>query len=70
MKRVHKREEDPADQWLRKNDPYYTAMGRGKINALSHPYLTPDQEVARRRKEIPISQFEEADLDFLQINNQ
>lgn len=36
-----------------KNDPYYTAKGRAK--ELQYPYLTPDQEVRRRRTEIPIS---------------
>lgn len=51
--RIKKREEDAADKWLRKNDPYYTAKGKAK--ELQYPYLTPDQEVRRRRTEIPIS---------------
>lgn len=67
MRRIRKREEDPADQWLRKHDPYYTDMSRGKSKKIAHPYYTPDQEVARARKEIPISQLGEADLDYLSL---
>lgn len=51
--RIKKREEDAADKWLREHDPYYTAKGKAK--EIKYPYLTPDQEVRRRRSEIPIS---------------
>lgn len=68
MRRILKRGEDEADKWLRLHDPYYTDMSRGKSNKIRNPYLTPDQEVARARKEIPISQLGEADLDYLSLN--
>lgn len=67
-RRIRKREEDQADKWLRENDPYYTDMSRGKANKIRNPYLTPDQEVARARKEIPISCMSEVDLDYLSLN--
>jgi hypothetical protein len=68
MRRIRKRDEDEADKWLRENDPYYTDMSRGKSHKLKHPYYTPDQEVARARKEIAISQLGDADLDYLSLN--
>ena len=30
MAMIKKRNEDPADQWLREHDPYYTDKSRGK----------------------------------------
>lgn len=54
-KRIAKREEDPADKWLRENDPYYTSVSKTKRSSLEYPYLTPDQEVRQRRIELPIS---------------
>lgn len=66
-KRIKIREEDQADKWLREHDPYYTDMSRGKLNKLKHPYYTPDQEVSRRRREIPISCMSEVDLDYLNL---
>lgn len=66
---IKKRNEDPADQWLREHDPYYTDKSRGKKLYLKYPYLTPDQEVARARMEIPISSIgsgeKEITLDYL-----
>lgn len=67
MRRIRKREEDPADKWLRKHDPYYTDVSRGKAAKLQNPYLTPDQEVSRQRKEIPISCLSNVDLDYLYV---
>jgi len=63
---IRKREEDQADKWLRENDPYYTAKGKKKRKE-KYPYLTPDQEVRRRRKEVPISGLGRADLDYLSL---
>ena len=65
---IRKREEDPADKWLRENDPYYTAKGKEKRKE-KYPYLTPDQEVRRKRKEIPISGLSNVDLDYLHLMN-
>lgn len=66
---IKKRNEDPADQWLREHDPYYTDKSRGKKRYLKYSYLTPDQEVARARMEIPISSIgtgeKEVTLDYL-----
>lgn len=67
MSRIRKREEDSADKWLREHDPYYTSMSRGKAKMISNPYLTPDQEVSRQRKEIPISCVANVDLDYLNV---
>lgn len=67
MSRIRKREEDPADKWLREHDSYYTSMSRGKAKMISNPYLTPDQEVSRQRKEIPISCVANVDLDYLNV---
>ena len=69
MRKIQKREEDAADKWLRENDPYYTEKGSGKMKYLRHPYLTPDQELQRRRKEIPISSFRDRDLDYFSVNS-
>ena len=63
---IRKREEDPADRWLRENDPYYTSKGKVKREE-QYPYLTPDQEVRRKRKEIPLSRLGNADLDYLAL---
>lgn len=68
MGKIKRREEDQADKWLREHDPYYTDMSRGKSHKLSNPYLTPDQEVARARKEMPISCLANVDLDYLAVN--
>lgn len=65
---IKKREEDPADKWLRENDPYYTAKGKVKRKE-EYPYLTPDQEVRRKRKEVPISGLSNVDLDYLHLMN-
>lgn len=66
---IFARREDQADLWLREHDPYYTDKKRGKKNDLKYPYLTPDQEVARARMEIPISSIgtgeKEITLDYL-----
>lgn len=67
MRRIRKREEDPADKWLREHDPYYTSMSQGKAKMIKHPYLTPDQEVRRQRKEIPITCVSNVDLDYLNV---
>ena len=64
---IRKREEDPADKWLRENDPYYT--GKGKAKNVKYPYLTPDQEVRRSRKEIPLSSLGDVDMDFLRLSH-
>lgn len=66
-RRVRKREEDPADKWLREHDPYYTDMSRGKSNKISNPYFTPDQELFRAKREIPISCISDVDLDYLSL---
>lgn len=50
-----RREEDEADKWLRKHDPYYTSPERNKRKKVTHPYDTPEQEKRRRQVEIPIS---------------
>lgn len=52
---VFRREEDPADKWLRDHDPYYTDPDKGKRGKLDCPYDTPEQERRRREAEIPIS---------------
>lgn len=66
---IFARREDQADLWLREHDPYYTDKSRGKKLYLKYPYLTPDQEVARARMEIPISSIgtgeKEITLDYL-----
>lgn len=67
MSRIKKREEDEADKWLREHDPYYTSKKRNKGD--KYPYLTPDQEVKRKRREIPISSFKSTDLDYLAIKD-
>lgn len=69
MRRMRKRKEDEADKWLREHDPYYTDKKRGKSKRYKYPYLTPDQELQQKRKEIPISSFREIDLDYLALNN-
>ena len=65
--RIKKREEDAADKWLREHDPYYTGKKRGKGKRDKYPYLTPDQEVQRKRRELPISSFKDTDLDYLAL---
>jgi hypothetical protein len=52
---VFRREEDPADKWLRDHDPYYTDPDKGKRGKLDCPYDTPKQEYRKNRVEIPIS---------------
>lgn len=52
---MRKRKEDKADKWLRENDPYYTALDTQKRKRIDRPYDTPDQEVRKRRMEIPVS---------------
>nr|DAT04956.1 MAG TPA: hypothetical protein [Caudoviricetes sp.] len=37
---------------------------------IKHPYLTPDQEVSRQRKEIPITCVSNVDLDYLNVTRQ
>lgn len=68
MGRIRKREEDPADIWLRAHDPYYRDMSRGKMGKIEKPYLTPDQEVARARREIPLSSLNDMDIDILRLS--
>lgn len=48
-------EEDEADKWLRKHDPYYTSPDRDKRKKIDRPYETPEQEKRRRETEIPLS---------------
>ena len=50
-----RREEDQADKWLRKHDPYYTSPEKNKRKKVDNPYETPEQERRRRLAEIPIS---------------
>ena len=50
-----RRDEDEADKWLRKHDPYYTATKKNKRKKLKYPYDTPEQERRKRATEIPIS---------------
>ena len=62
--------EDSKGEKNREHDPYYTSMSRGKAKMIKHPYLTPDQEVSRQRKEIPITCVSNVDLDYLNVTRQ
>ena len=50
-----RREEDEADKWLRKHDPYYTSPDRDKRKKIDRPYETPEQEKSRRETEITLN---------------
>lgn len=50
-----RRDEDDADKWLRKHDPYYASSKKNKKRLDERPYETPEQERRRRETEIPIS---------------
>lgn len=50
-----RRNEDMADLWLRKHDPYYTDSQKNKRKTIEYPYDTPEQERRKREAEIPIS---------------
>lgn len=52
---IHRREEDEADLWLRKHDPYYTSTSKTKVQDTSYPYETPEMEKRRKQAEIPVS---------------
>lgn len=63
-----RREEDEADKWLRKNDPYYTNPDKNKKKRVSYPYETPEQERRRREMEIPISNLNNSQrVQFKQV---
>lgn len=67
MRKLKKRKEDMADEWLRKHDPYYGSSEVHKKKYLQRPYYTPDQEVRRLRKEIPLSCLGDKDIDYFDI---
>lgn len=63
-----RREEDQADLWLRKHDPYYLDRSKGKKNSISNPYETPEQEKRRKEVEIPISNLNSSQrVQFKQV---
>ena len=49
------REEDEADRWLRKHDPYYSSTKKNKKAKEQYPYDTPEQEHRGTQIEIPLS---------------
>lgn len=52
---IHSREEDAADRWLRKHDPYYTSTSKTKVQDERYAYETPEMEKRRKQAEIPMS---------------
>ena len=46
---------------------YFT--GKGKAKNIKYPYLTPEQEVRRNRKEIPLTCLGDIDMDFLRLSH-
>ena len=50
-----RREEDEADKWLRKHDPYYTDRSGHKSKKISNPYDTARMERSKAEAEIPFS---------------
>ena len=55
-----RRNEDLADIWLRKHDPYYTDKSGHKSKSLSHPYATARMDRTKAEIEIPISNLTKA----------
>lgn len=49
------REEDMADKWLKKHDPYYRSKNGHKKKSEDRPYETLRQEETRANTEIPLS---------------
>ena len=49
------RNEDDADRWLRKHDPYYASTKKNKRRKERYPYDTPEQGHRRSQTETPLS---------------
>jgi len=56
-----RREEDEADKWLRKHDPYYSSKNGHKRKNQKYPYSTARQEETRSKVEIPFSNLSKRD---------